>query len=105
MYTVKPGYCPVCGYNLGYSPWEGDSSSDEICPCCYIQFGYDDWVEDGPSARENIYENWRKCWIDGGMKWHSKGINPPVGWNPVDQIRTIGICLGPNGQPISEPLK
>jgi hypothetical protein len=90
MDTEKSEHCPVCGYNLGFSPWEGPSASDEICPCCFIQFGYDDFTEGDASARQGIYDDWRRLWIDEGMKWHSKGRQPPYNWNPVEQLRAIG---------------
>lgn len=91
MHSVESCLCPVCGYMLGFHPWEGGSASDEICPCCYIQFGYDDWAEGDGEKRGEIYESWRKRWIEQGMKWSSKGQRPPDAWNPIEQLRSIGI--------------
>lgn len=82
--------CPVCGYRLGFSPWRGESASDEICPCCYIQFGYDDSVAE---TRRDVYEKWREQWIGEGMKWHGKGEQPPPNWDPIRQLESIGIRL------------
>ena len=45
MDTIKYNLCPVCGYELCFTPWMGKSPADEMCPCCGIQFGYDDWSE------------------------------------------------------------
>jgi hypothetical protein len=47
--------CPVCGYDLGFEPWRGESASDEICPCCGIQFGYSDFAGGDPEARKALY--------------------------------------------------
>lgn len=85
--------CPVCGYGLGFSPWKGDSASDEICPCCYMQFGYDDAAGGDANSRRDIYQRWRKSWIEQGMKWNGKSIKCPDDWNPVEQLRAIGIHL------------
>ena len=93
MHSIESDFCPVCGFGLGFPPWSGKSASDEICPSCYIQFGYDDGdLEDG-SDRIQVYEEWRRRWIDAGMEWKSKGRRPPDGWNPIEQLRSIGIHL------------
>ena len=91
MHPIASDLCPVCGYRLGFLPWNGKSSSDEICPCCYIQFGYDDGDVEDEIGRTLVYGEWRKRWIDQGMKWNSKGRIPPDGWNPVEQLRSIGV--------------
>jgi hypothetical protein len=64
-----------------------DSASDEICPCCYIQFGYDDTSE----PQKAVYDQWRKRWIEGGMKWLSKSRKPPKGWDPNQQLQRSGL--------------
>lgn len=51
--------CPVCGLQLDFKPWNGDSPSDEICPQCGMQFGYYDV---GPGDRREYYEQWRDSW-------------------------------------------
>jgi hypothetical protein len=90
METLNRGtLCPVCGFDLGFPPWNDDSSSDEICPSCGIQFGYDDAAGGDETARQLIYEQWRKKWIEQGMPWSSIGINPPDGWDPVQQLQHI----------------
>ena len=85
--------CPVCGYDLGFEPWEGDTSSDEICPSCGIQFGYDDVPAGGglQGTPQDIYEQWRSTWIEQGMPWFSVGRLPPQAWNPQQQLKLIGI--------------
>jgi hypothetical protein len=95
MDPIMPNLCPVCGFDLGFPAWNGKSASDEICPCCYIQFGYDDLAngDADADARKQIYLLWRKHWIEGGMKWHAKGRNPPEGWNPAEQLRQIGVVV------------
>ena len=80
--------CPVCGYDLEFRPWEGESPSDEICPCCGIQFGYTDMAGGDPVRRQTLYREWRQQWIGNGMRWrHGK---PPAGWNPLEQLRNVG---------------
>ena len=93
MRITAANHCPVCGYDLGFPAWRADSASDEICPCCRIQFGFDDWDVVNEGERAQIYASWRKRWIDQGMKWNSKGRKPPDGWNPVSQLRLIGVQL------------
>ena len=96
MDTLKKEYlCPVCGYDLGFPPWKGDSSSDEICPSCGIQFGYDDAAGYDRNTREAIYQEWREIWIKSGMSWEGYR-NPPSGWDPVKQLKRIGVSVGPS---------
>jgi hypothetical protein len=91
MATVGPfTICPVCGYNLGFAPWKGNSAADEMCPCCGIQFGYDDFAGGDIQLRQAVYGTWREEWIRGGMKWSSKGSKPPSDWDPSTQLKGIG---------------
>jgi hypothetical protein len=83
--------CPVCGYDLEFKPWDGDSPSDEICPSCGIQFGYHDAGPDGEITRAETYEEWRAAWIASGMVWHQGWSDPPPGWDPRQQLKLIGI--------------
>jgi hypothetical protein len=87
---AKLTICPVCGFALGYLPWDGGSPSDEICPSCGIQFGYDDANPDGPAGRPAIYAEWRQRWIDGGTPWRSVGQPRPADWNPAEQVKRLG---------------
>jgi hypothetical protein len=78
--------CPVCGYpDLHEPPYVDGGASYEICPSCGIEFGYDDQV---PSV---TFETWRAKWISDGMRWSSRGVAPPPGWDPRAQLRTLGI--------------
>ena len=83
--------CPVCGYDDLEEPAyeDGFRSSDEICMSCGYQFGYHDYSED------ITHEQWRRKWIAEGMVWSysSVGQKPPVGWNPVEQLKNIGVFL------------
>lgn len=82
--------CPVCGYTgLPQAPWQGDLPSDYICPSCGIQFGYDDAGCNGPAGRREIYKQSRNKWIQEGMRWFSKGREPPPGWDPERQLRQL----------------
>jgi hypothetical protein len=85
---MKP-FCPVCGYEPDFAPWDGDSPSDEICPSCGIQFGYDDAAGGDPDGRNKIYDMWRESWIKKGMRWSSFGIAQPPDWNPEEQLRRL----------------
>lgn len=91
MNTVSPStICPVCGYDLGFKHWRGNSPSGEICPSCGIQFGYYDATPDGHEGRLRIYKEWQRRWIEEGMPWNGKGQPPPAGWNPTEQLKKIG---------------
>jgi hypothetical protein len=85
--------CPVCGYDLWFAPWVGDSAADEICPSCGIQFGYDDAAGGDPAARPAVYAEWRAAWIAKGMPWDKGYSEPPPDWNPLKQLQRIGITL------------
>ena len=84
--TTGPHYrCPVCGYpGLDEPPrTEESGASYEICPSCGFEFGVTD--ED----RGISYEQWRREWIAGGMRWWSRR-RPPAGWDPLAQVRELG---------------
>lgn len=84
--------CPACGFELDYYPWVEESPSDEICPSCGIQFGYTDFAGGDVEKRRQLYENWRKEWIQNGMKWWSIDNplrQPPLNWNPHKQLKNI----------------
>ena len=83
--------CPVCGFGLGFRPWNEDSPSDEICPCCGIQFGYSDCAGGDINRRQQLYREWRERWIGQGMQWKSVGERP-AGWNAVQQLQNIGVA-------------
>jgi hypothetical protein len=91
MSSARPDVCPVCGYELGFSPWVGDSPSDEICPSCGIQFGYDDAAGGSPAARAGLYEKWRSQWMQRGCPWSSVGTPRPNAWDPRSQMRRAGV--------------
>lgn len=84
-------FCPVCGYDLGFPPWRGDSASHEICPSCGIHFGYDDHAGGQPEARPAIYARWRATWIAKGMPWDKGASEPPPGWDPKMQMIRAGL--------------
>ena len=84
--------CPVCGYNLGFRPWNNDSASDEICPCCGIQFGYDDVAGGNKDGRKYLYLGWRLKWRKDGMKFShpAKELDrPPTDWDPKVQLKNV----------------
>ena len=79
-------FCPVCGYGMYDAPWKGELPSDNICPCCGIQFGYDDFAGGNAAMRNEVYDSWRRKWIDGGLKWWSISTPPPYNWNANEQL-------------------
>lgn len=89
MDSLSNHNCPVCGYDLGFSPWVSDSASDEICPCCGIQFGYDDAAGGDLNKRYLIYNKWRKGWLEEKMPWRSVGIKKPSNWDPEEQLKNL----------------
>jgi hypothetical protein len=80
--------CPVCGYELGFEPWQAELPSDEISPCCGTQFGYDDHRARGRSDHE-LYRQLREDWIANGMSWWSKSTPPPRAWDAVAQLTRL----------------
>ena len=43
------------------------------------------------AARQELYKEWRERWLMGGMRWNGGGEDPPENWNPVEQLRRIGV--------------
>jgi hypothetical protein len=75
--------CPVCGYpRLNQPPQRDGVPSHEICPSCGFEFGVTDQAS---------YAAWRERWVQAGMPWWAKqaGQDPPLGWNPADQIKSV----------------
>lgn len=80
--------CPVCGFpELTDPPYDGLEPSYDICDCCRYQFGKTDLDE------EINFEEYRKKWIEDGMKWDKGRTAPPKGWSPKKQLLNIGIKL------------
>jgi len=94
MDTVATRFlCPVCGFDLGFPAWDGDSPSDEICPSCGIQFGYNDARGATDSERRIIYTQWREQWMDKGMPWCGASRRRPPEWDPIKQLARIGVTV------------
>jgi hypothetical protein len=85
----------VCGYQHLNEPAHSPSGggSYEICPSCGFQFG----ITDDDSGI--TYEQWRKQWISESMPWNSIGIKPPQDWDPVVQLKNIGIDIKRHDKP------
>jgi hypothetical protein len=88
--------CPVCGYpELSESAYNEDGGgNDEICASCGFQFGYSDrgyGIED-PETHQ-MHREWREKWIKGGMKWYSSFTIQSPRWNPIQQLRNIGVIM------------
>ena len=81
--------CPVCGFDLGFRPWDGPNPSDEICPCCGIQFGYHDAAGDDEKGAGRF--------TPSGVRIGSRPVCPgegaarpaPHGWNPGEQVERV----------------
>jgi len=84
-----PFTCPVCGFpELDEQPrTEAGAGSYEICPSCGFQFGVTD--ED----RGFSYEAWHAKWVQEGMQWDKGRTVAPIGWNPLEQLRRIGVKI------------
>lgn len=88
--------CPICGYPELLEPpfYSNGGGSYEICPSCGFEFGYDDFNHVDYSketylyVREQCIKNWRKNWVEDGMKWNSK-IKKPNNWNPQEQLNKL----------------
>ena len=69
--------CPVCGYDeLDLPPFDFT-----ICPSCGTEFGNDDY--------DLSHAQLRARWIALGPAWWSQSETPPVGWNPMEQLKNI----------------
>lgn len=66
--------CPVCNFSQLESP----PRNYTICRCCGTEFDYDDSTLSHAQLRDR--------WIQNGMRWHSRRVNPPVDWNPIVQL-------------------
>ncbi|PST17389.1 hypothetical protein C7U60_20185 [Mesorhizobium plurifarium] len=77
--------CPVCGYpHLDEPPYDSTGCPTyNICPCCGTEFGYDD-----ASVSHNVL---RSQWINRGMTWWSKHVDPPKDWDPNTQLSDAGL--------------
>jgi hypothetical protein len=87
--------CPVCGYPELREPAYGEEGGGnyEICSSCGFHFGYDDrgyGIEEPETPQ--MHQQWREKWIKEGMKWYGSKQQPSL-WNPVQQLRNIGILL------------
>lgn len=72
--------CPVCGYE-GLTEAAYDSfgcASFEICDSCGTEFGYDD------ATRSHL--DLRREWVGSGMKWTSRTVRRPEGWDPEAKL-------------------
>lgn len=88
-----PYTCPICGY-LGLFEPPRDSrghGSYENCACCGFEFG---WTDEDQGFTD---EQWRARWIAAGMPWDDGDSAPPRDWDPVAQLRNIGIDLRTSG--------
>lgn len=70
--------CPVCGYDRLEKP----PTNYSICKSCGTEFGYDDFA--------TSHDELRQQWIGNGMRWYSRRVPPPIGWNPVRQLLSAG---------------
>jgi hypothetical protein len=77
--------CPVCGYAGLDEPPRSKSGggSYEFCASCDFEFGVTD---DDLGITD---EQWRLDWITDGMPWRSHSRPKPIGWDPVEQLRSL----------------
>jgi len=81
--------CPICGCRELEKPPRSETTggSYEICPCCGFEFGYHD-EDQGISDQE-----WRRRWVAMGMPWFDRSTRPPLGWDPVEQLRRLSSAI------------
>lgn len=96
LYKEEKYTCPVCGYpELTEIPWKdsfnSEGCSDEICSSCGTQFGYTDWADGIFEDRLIRHKELREEWLKSG--WDKGRSEPPEGWNPIEQLKNIGIFL------------
>lgn len=100
MNDLEKFLCPSCGYKFPVSLYNKDGqfdSADEICPACGYQYGYTD-INSGHSFKE-----WRKKWIDNGMQFKHQIANQDSAWDPIKQLKTIGVELDSKNNIVKEP--
>jgi len=85
--NAMPYTCPVCGYPKLEEPPRSTAGggSYEICPSCGFEFGVTD------DDRGHSDESWRHKWIRAGMPWDWGRSKPPNDWDPVRQLKNIGV--------------
>jgi hypothetical protein len=87
--------CPVCGYDELREPaYDEDGGGNfEYCDSCRFHFGYHDrgYGIEEPETHK-IHQEWREKWIKDGMPWRDED-EKPFNWNPINQLRNIGIII------------
>src|SRR5712692_7497104 len=92
--TLTDHICPVCGFSLRKPP-----EDHTICPCCGTHFDYDD-AAPTQEATENRRAELRFRWFVAGTPWRSRIIDPPRGWDPIEQIKRLNIFV-PRAAPVA----
>jgi hypothetical protein len=76
--------CPVCGWDLGHSV--ATIAPGIVCPSCGFTFGADAQA----LSPAQSHARWRWDWLQAGAPWRG-GADPPMGWNPLAQLKRIGV--------------
>ena len=81
--------CPICGCRELEKPPRSETTggSYEICPCCGCEFGYHD-EDQGISDQE-----WRRRWVAKGVPRFDRSTRPPLGSDPVEQLRRLSSAI------------
>ena len=80
--------CPVCGFSTLVPYDEYGAATYEICPSCGCEAGN----EYGLQTDEPHFLSLRRHWIHGEKgRWWSSSEKPPVGWNPIEQMKEAKI--------------
>ncbi|MEP7285580.1 MAG: hypothetical protein ABI947_07420 [Chloroflexota bacterium] len=90
--------CPVCGYELNFSVWEGTTLTKKSCPSCGSDFG-DEFFQGhliaGDAQRNQMFFRIaRGWWSEAHLPWRGKDIQKPPDWDPIEQLHQIGIDWG-----------
>jgi hypothetical protein len=93
FYQAAIALCPVCGFGLGFVPWEDGKPSYQVCPCCNTVFGYDDDPQQRAMPMPHSYVELRDQWIREGCLWRGRPEKRPPNWDRIRQMREAGIPL------------
>jgi hypothetical protein len=80
--------CPICGYEKITVLDESGCTTFEICDSCGCEAGYE---YDPSSSNEHLEKHRRKWVVNKNCKWWSTTTKPPIGWNPIEQMKKAGI--------------
>lgn len=101
MNDLEKSLCPVCGYRFDGSIYDdetGEIGEDyNICPSCGFAYSVTD-IDKGFTFTE-----WRHQWISNGMQFKHIIAQLDSSWNPIEQLKGIGVELDSSNNILKEP--